>query len=96
MTVTNTVTGAGSGGLTGTIAIGDLTDLSGELQAIGSQQKIAVGLAITHINNYLTAEGVTSYKFATITEDTALNPATALPPTCRLSPLTASRWSSGR
>ncbi len=77
-TVTNTVTASGSGGLTGTITIGDLTDLSGQLQAIGSQQKIAVGLAITDINNYLLAEGVTSYKFATITEDTGLNPATAL------------------
>jgi branched-chain amino acid transport system substrate-binding protein len=77
-TVTSTVTGTGSGGLTGTVNIGDLTDLSGELQAIGSQQKIAVGLAITDINNYLTAIGDTNVKFATITEDTGLNPATAL------------------
>ena len=77
-TVTNTVTGTGSGGLTGTVTIGDLTDLSGELQAIGSQQKIAVGLAITDINNYLAATGDMNVKFATITEDTGLNPATAL------------------
>jgi branched-chain amino acid transport system substrate-binding protein len=87
-TVTSTVTttqtttvvssGGSSGGLSGTVTIGDLTDLSGELQAIGSQQKIAVGLAINDINNYLQSVGITNVKFATITEDTGLNPATAL------------------
>jgi branched-chain amino acid transport system substrate-binding protein len=77
-TVTSTVTASGSSGLSGTITIGDLTDLSGQLQAIGAEQKIAVGLAITDINNYLTSIGVTNVKFATITEDTGLNAATAL------------------
>jgi len=80
VTSTSTVTspGSGSGGLSGTITIGDLTDLSGQLQAIGSEQKIAVGLAINDINSYLQTTGQTNVKFATIAEDTGLNPATAL------------------
>ena len=77
-TLTSIITASEGSGLTGTVPIGDLTDLSGELQAIGSQQKIAVGLAINDINAYLLAVGDTNVKFATVTEDTALNPATAL------------------
>jgi branched-chain amino acid transport system substrate-binding protein len=76
-TTTTTATGTASG-LSGTVTIGDLTDLSGQLQAIGSQQKIAVGLAINDINAYLLSIGDKNVKFATVTEDTGLNPATAL------------------
>jgi len=78
-TVTETMSASGSAsGLSGTITIGQLTDLSGQLEAIGSQCKVAVGLAITDINAYLPTIGVTNVKFAAITEDTGLNPATAL------------------
>jgi len=55
-----------------------MTDLSGQLAAIGAQQKIAVGLAITDINAYLQSIGVTNLNFATVTEDTTLSPAKAL------------------
>ncbi len=55
-----------------------MTDLSGELSAIGVQTKVAVQLAITNINSYLTTIGVTNVKFASVTEDTGSNPATAL------------------
>jgi len=65
-------------GLSGTITIGQLTDLSGSLSAIGSQIKIAVGLAVTDINAYLPTVGVTNVQFATTAEDTGSNPATAL------------------
>jgi branched-chain amino acid transport system substrate-binding protein len=74
-TVTTTV---GASGLSGTVTIGDLTDLSGPLSSIGSQVKISVGLAVNDINAYLPTVGVTNVKFATIAEDTAANPATAL------------------
>ena len=74
-TVTSTVSASG---LSGTITIGDLTDLSGHLSSIGSQIKIASGLAINDINAYLPTIGVTNVKFATISEDTGSNPATAL------------------
>jgi len=76
-TVTSTTT-MSAGGLSGTITIGDLTDLSGHLSAIGSQIKIASGLAVNDINAYLPTIGVTNVKFATISEDTGSNPATAL------------------
>ena len=75
---TSSSTSKATSGLSGTITIGQLTDLSGELQAIGSQTKISVGLAINDINAYLPTVGVTNVKFATITEDTGLNAATAL------------------
>ena len=77
-TVTNTVTASGSSGLTGTVTIGDLTDLSGQLQAIGAQQKVAVGLAITDINNYLDGRRRYERQVRHNHEDTGLNPATAL------------------
>jgi branched-chain amino acid transport system substrate-binding protein len=77
VTTTTTVTGAASG-LSGTITIGQLTDLSGELEAIGSQIKIAQQLAINDINAYLPTVGVTNLKFNMISEDTGSNPATAL------------------
>ncbi|HUI01684.1 MAG TPA: ABC transporter substrate-binding protein [Nitrososphaerales archaeon] len=67
-----------SGALSGTITIGDLTDLSGQLSAIGTQQKQAVDLAVGDINNYLTTLGITSYKFAANDQDTSLQPAKAL------------------
>jgi branched-chain amino acid transport system substrate-binding protein len=78
-TSTVTVGGStGSSGLSGTVTIGDLTDLSGQLSAIGTQQKVSINLAITDINNYLAATGQTNVKFAAAHEDTGLNPATAL------------------
>jgi branched-chain amino acid transport system substrate-binding protein len=64
--------------LSGTITIGDLTDLSAQLSAIGKQQKAAVDLAVTDINAYLAQAGITSYKFAAQDDDTGLVPATAL------------------
>ncbi len=65
-------------GLTGTVTIGDLTDLSGALSAIGKQQKTAVDLAINDINAYVTQMGMTNLKFAAQDDDTGLKPATAL------------------
>jgi len=76
-TLTSTIASGGSG-LSGTINIGDLVDLSGGLQAIGAEQKIAINLAISDINSYLQTIGETNVKFAAIHEDTGLNPATAL------------------
>jgi len=76
-TVTSTTT-VGGGGLSGTITIGDLTDLSGALSAIGTQQKTAVDLAVTDINAYLAGAGMTGVKFAAQDDDTGLKPATAL------------------
>jgi len=78
-TVTSTTTASGSAsGLSGTITIGDLTDLSGALSAIGTQQKTAVDLAITDINAYVAKAGMTNLKFAAQDDDTGLVPATAL------------------
>jgi len=76
-TATSTTTVSG-GGLSGTITIGDLTDLSGALSAIGTQQKTAVDLAVTDINAYLAQAGMTNVKFAAQDDDTGLVPATAL------------------
>ncbi len=79
VTSTETITGTGAAsGLSGTINIGLLTDLSGSLSAIGTQIKTAQGLAISDINAYLPTVGVTNVKFASISEDTGSNPATAL------------------
>ena len=76
--VTSTQSSSKSSGLSGTITIGDLTDLSGTLSSIGIQQKEAINMAISDINSYLSASGITSYKFAVDHEDTGSNPATAL------------------
>ncbi len=79
VTSTSTVSGtAAASGLSGTITIGDLTDLSGALSAIGTQQKTAVDLAITDINAYMVKAGMSNVKFAAQDDDTGLVPATAL------------------
>jgi len=78
-TTTTTVTGTGAAsGLSGTITIGDLTDLSGALSAIGTQQKTAVDLAVADINTYLAQASMTNVKFAANDQDTGLVPAKAL------------------
>ena len=71
-------TSSSTTGLSGTITIGDLTDLSGALSAIGTQQKTAVDLAVSDINAYLVQAGQTNFKFAAQDDDTGLVPATAL------------------
>ena len=78
VTSTSTVSGTAASGLSGTITIGDLTDLSGALSAIGTQQKTAVDLAVTDINAYLAKAGMSNVKFAAQDDDTGLVPATAL------------------
>jgi len=76
--LTSSSSSSKASGLSGTITIGDLTDLSGALSAIGTQQKTAVDLAVTDINTYLTQSGVTNVKFAANDQDTGLVPAKAL------------------
>jgi branched-chain amino acid transport system substrate-binding protein len=76
--VTVTATGTGTGGLSGTITIGDLASLSGSLASYGQREKIAVDMAITDINSYLSATGVTNVKFAAAHVDTGTDPAKAL------------------
>src|SRR5271170_3428704 len=73
VTSTTTASAAGGSGLSGTITIGELTDLSGELEAIGTQVKTAQQLAINDINAYLPTIGVTDLKFSMISEDTGSN-----------------------
>jgi branched-chain amino acid transport system substrate-binding protein len=74
-TVTTTV--AGKGGLSGTITLGGLTSLTGDLSAYGQRSKDAQNLAISDINAWLAQSGAT-YKFAMDIEDTATDPTTAL------------------
>ncbi len=75
---TSSTTTGNASGLSGTVTIGDLTDLSGALYAIGAQQKTAVDLAVGDINAYLTTAGITNVKFAANDQDTGLVPAKAL------------------
>ncbi len=77
-TTTTTVTGTGQGGLSGTITIGDLAALSGSLASYGQREKIAVDMAISDVNSYLTAQGITNLKFAAAHVDTGTDPAKAL------------------
>ncbi len=66
-----------SSGLSGTITIGDLVALTGDLAAIGQQNKVAVDMAISDINTWLASTG-SSVTFAVHHEDTATDPATCL------------------
>jgi len=67
----------GGGGLSGTITIGDLVSLTGDLSAYGQRSKVAVDMAISDINAWLTQTGW-SIQFQVKHEDTATDPATAL------------------
>ena len=75
--MTTTVTGAAPSGLSGTITIGDLVALTGDLSAYGQRSKNAIDMAISDINTYLASSG-SPVTFAVIHEDTATDPATAL------------------
>jgi len=74
MTVTTTAAGSG---LSGTITIGGLTALTGDLSAYGQRSKNSETMAIADINSWLTSTG-NSVQFALTTEDTATDPATCL------------------
>lgn len=75
-TVTTTAAGA-SKGLSGTITIGDLVALTGDLSAYGQRSKDSIDMAIHDINAWLTASG-SPIQFAVDHEDTATDPTTAL------------------
>ena len=64
-------------GLSGTITIGDLVPLTGDLSAYGQRSKVAVDMAISDINTWLATTG-SSVTFAVHHEDTATDPATCL------------------
>lgn len=79
-TVTSTsvsTTTTGTSGLSGTITIGDLVALTGDLSAYGQRSKDAVDMAIHDINAWLTTTG-SPVRFAVDHEDTATDPNTAL------------------
>ena len=64
-------------GLTGTVKIGLLVDLSGGLSTYGENSKVAAELAEKEINDWLAARGE-DWNIKVIVEDTAVDPATAL------------------
>jgi branched-chain amino acid transport system substrate-binding protein len=64
-------------GLSGTITIGDLVALTGDLSAYGQRNKVAVDMAINDINIWLASTG-SNVTFAVQHEDTATDPATCL------------------
>ena len=68
---------ASAPGLSGTITIGALLALTGDLSAYGQRSKNAVNLAIGDINTWLASTG-SSVQFAVTVEDTATDPATCL------------------
>ena len=68
---------SGSSGLSGTVTIGDLVTLTGDLASIGQQNKVAVDMAVSDVNTWLASTGST-VTFAVHHEDTATDPATCL------------------
>jgi branched-chain amino acid transport system substrate-binding protein len=64
-------------GLSGTITIGDLVALTGDLSNYGQRSKNSVDMAVTDINSWLSTTGM-NVQFAVVHEDTATDPATAL------------------
>ncbi|MDG6898165.1 MAG: ABC transporter substrate-binding protein [Nitrososphaerota archaeon] len=76
-TIVSTVTGTAASGLSGTITIGDLVALTGDLSAYGQRSKDAVDMAIADINAWLATTG-SPVRFAVDHEDTATDPNTAL------------------
>jgi len=64
-------------GLTGTITIGELIELSGSFGDVGSRAKTAMDMALTDVNAWL-ASSNSSVRFQLAVEDTAGDPATAL------------------
>jgi len=81
-TVTTTVSGGvktitAAGGLSGTITLGDIVALTGDLSSQGVRDKAAVDLALLDINSYLTSNGI-SVQFKADHEDSATDSNTAL------------------
>jgi branched-chain amino acid transport system substrate-binding protein len=76
VTQSSSVTSVPSG-LSGTVTIGDLVTLTGDLASIGQQNKVAVDMAISDVNAWLASTG-SSVTFAVHHEDTATDPATCL------------------
>jgi branched-chain amino acid transport system substrate-binding protein len=71
-------TGSGTTtGLSGTIPIGALLDLSGQLSDFGTREKVAATMAVNDVNAYLAASG-SSVKFNLLVQDTGSDPAKAL------------------
>jgi len=64
-------------GLSGTITIGAILPLSGDMSAYGQRFKIAVEMGIADVNTYLNQSG-SSVRFAVTEEDSATDPATSL------------------
>jgi branched-chain amino acid transport system substrate-binding protein len=76
-TSTMVTTTAQMQGMSGTITLGDLVSLTGSLASYGQREKVAIDMAVTDINGWLSASG-SSVQFAVHHEDTATDPATAL------------------
>ena len=66
-----------SGGLSGTITIGDLVALTGDLASQGARDQAAVNMAIRDINTWLNSTGA-KYKFAVQNDDDATDTTTVL------------------
>ena len=69
--------------LTGTVTIGLLMPLTGDLSSQGEQRRIAAELAVDDFNNYLQEKG-SSWNLASVVEDTQTNPVIALEKTTTL------------
>src|SRR5450759_3400526 len=76
-TSTTSASTTASAGLTGTIPIGALLDLSGQLSDFGTREKVAATMAVSDVNAYLAASG-SSVKFSLLVQDTGSDPAKAL------------------
>jgi branched-chain amino acid transport system substrate-binding protein len=70
--------GTNSKGLSGTITLGDLVALTGDLASQGARDKAAVDMAIQDINTWLQTSGQTNFKFAVDHEDSATDAAVVL------------------
>ena len=77
MTTTVTQTQGAAGGLSGEIPIGALLPLSGPLGAFGSNDKMAVEIAVAEVNEFLESIGA-GWKLKLYVEDTETKPSVAL------------------
>jgi len=64
-------------GMSGTYTIGALLSLTGDLSSYGQREKVAVEMAISDINSWLSSSG-SSVQFQVHAEDTGADPAVAL------------------
>lgn len=63
--------------LEGTITIGALIPITGEVSSMGNDMRVAIGLAVNDFNNYLASNGA-EWRLGVFIEDTATNPVITL------------------